>query len=225
MGYPTRPFWAGLDPDKPEPLNKVLAALHCYQVAAPRSNLYFEFTVDRKDHHRLTNGFLELQKLAALIHKEVFDSSTGKLATMSAHKAFIGLKFSTYHAIATGLDSISHLPAPTHRADNRPANITIPYTTIVSKLRQQHEYGRQAAKDTDGLAHTSGGNDFKAGGGKRSFSTLAGGNRAHKTVGSIPPSGAISGGGKRPLSAMSTVVGYHGIKGHNMLGFDGGMGS
>jgi len=69
----TRPFWAGLDPDKPEPLDKVLAALHCYQVAPPcdGSSFYFEFTVDSKDHHRLANGFPELQKLVAAINKEI----------------------------------------------------------------------------------------------------------------------------------------------------------
>jgi len=73
QAYPTRPFWAGFDPDKPEPLDKILAALHCYQVAAPsnHNNFYFEFTVDSKDYHRLANGFPELQKLAALIHKEI----------------------------------------------------------------------------------------------------------------------------------------------------------
>ena len=70
---PTRPFWAGLDPDKPEPLDKILAALHCYQVAAPsnHNSFYFEFTVDREDYHRLADGFPELQKLAALIYKDI----------------------------------------------------------------------------------------------------------------------------------------------------------
>jgi hypothetical protein len=83
--YPTRPFWAGLDPDKPEPRDKVLAALHCYQVASPgHSSFYFVFTVDRKDHHRLADGFPELQKLAAAIHKEI---------------PFVRLPFSTLHPI------------------------------------------------------------------------------------------------------------------------------
>jgi hypothetical protein len=57
-----------------------------------------------------------------------------------------------------------------------------------------------------------GGNDFKtgSGGGKRSFSNLAGGNKAHKLFGSIPT-------GKRPLSTMSALVGCHKVKGNNML--------
>jgi len=73
QAHPTRAFWAGLDPDKPEPLDKILAALHCYHVAAPsnHNSFYFDFTVDRKDHYRLADGFPELQKLAALIHKEI----------------------------------------------------------------------------------------------------------------------------------------------------------
>ena len=73
MTHPNRPFWAGLDPDRPEPLDKVLAALHCYQVAPPcdGSSLYFEFTIDREDYHRLANGFPELQKLAAAINKKI----------------------------------------------------------------------------------------------------------------------------------------------------------
>ena len=70
------------------------------------------------------------------------------------------------------------------------------------------------------------GNDFKAGsgggGGKRSFSTLAGGNKTHKTFGSILASGTLGDGGKRPLSTMSALVGCHKFKGHNMLGFYGG---
>jgi hypothetical protein len=64
-----RPFWAGLDPDNPEPLDKVLAALHCYQVAPPSvsDGFHFEFTVNRGDHHRIDNGFPELRKLAAAL--------------------------------------------------------------------------------------------------------------------------------------------------------------
>ena len=67
-----RPFWAGLDPDEPEPLDKILAALHCHQVAPLFShNTSFTFTVNREDHHRLADGFPELQKLAAAINKEI----------------------------------------------------------------------------------------------------------------------------------------------------------
>jgi len=64
-----RPFWAGLDPDKPEPLDKVLAALHCFHVAPPSvpDAFYFKFTVNREDHHRIGNGFSELQELIAVI--------------------------------------------------------------------------------------------------------------------------------------------------------------
>lgn len=67
-----RPFWAGLDPDKPEPLDKVLAALHCFQVAPPSASdaFYFEFTVNCEDHHRIGNGFPELQELAAAISQD-----------------------------------------------------------------------------------------------------------------------------------------------------------
>jgi len=66
---PARPFWAGLDPDKPEPLDKVLAALHCHQVSPPSAAdaFYFEFTVNREDHHRIDNGFPELQELSGAI--------------------------------------------------------------------------------------------------------------------------------------------------------------
>ncbi|KAK3371114.1 hypothetical protein B0T24DRAFT_627790 [Lasiosphaeria ovina] len=116
MAYPTRPFWAGLDPDKPERLDKVLAALHCYQVAPPSgSSFYFEFTVDRQDRHRLANGFPELQKLAAAINKKIafeYNPSTGKLSTMSLERALAGVKYAAYYAIAASLDSSSDLPAP-----------------------------------------------------------------------------------------------------------------
>ena len=66
---PARPFWTGLDPDKPEPLDKVLAALYCYQLSPPSAAdaFYFEFTVSREDHHRIDNGFPELQELSAAI--------------------------------------------------------------------------------------------------------------------------------------------------------------
>ncbi|KAK0725809.1 hypothetical protein B0H67DRAFT_551276 [Lasiosphaeris hirsuta] len=62
----TRPFWLGLDPDKPEPLDKVLAALYCFQVAPPSADdaSHFEFTVNRGDHRRIEGGFPELQNLA-----------------------------------------------------------------------------------------------------------------------------------------------------------------
>jgi hypothetical protein len=42
----------------------------------------------------------------------VFDPSTGKLATMSAQGPLFQLKLIIYHVIATGLESISHVPAP-----------------------------------------------------------------------------------------------------------------
>ena len=66
---PDRPFWTGLDPDKPEPLDKVLAALHCYQVSPPSAAdaFHFEFTVNREDHHRIDNGFPELRELSLAI--------------------------------------------------------------------------------------------------------------------------------------------------------------
>ncbi|KAK0719425.1 hypothetical protein B0H67DRAFT_660956 [Lasiosphaeris hirsuta] len=117
MAYPTRPFWAGLDSDKAEPLDKVLAALHCYQIAPPcdGSSLYFEFTVNRDDHHRLANGFIKLQKLAAAINKEIafeFDPSTGKLSTMSLETTLAIVKYEAYYTITAGLDSSRHLSAP-----------------------------------------------------------------------------------------------------------------
>jgi len=69
-----RPFWAGLDPDKPELLDKVLAAIHCFQVAPPSAEdaFHFEFTVNREDHHRIDNGFPELQELAAVINRNLY---------------------------------------------------------------------------------------------------------------------------------------------------------
>ena len=69
--YQPRPFWVGLDPDKPEPLDKVLAALHCFQVAPPSAcdAFYLEFTVNPEDHHRIDNGFPELQRLAKATRK------------------------------------------------------------------------------------------------------------------------------------------------------------
>ncbi|KAK3364765.1 hypothetical protein B0T24DRAFT_711993 [Lasiosphaeria ovina] len=106
MAYPTRPFWEGLD--------KVLAALHCHQVAPCGSGFYFEFTVDRQDGHRLANGFPELQKLAAAINKKMafeYNPSTGKLSTMSLESTLAGVKYEAYSAIAAGLDSSSHLAA------------------------------------------------------------------------------------------------------------------
>jgi len=67
-----RPFWEGLDPGKPEPLDKILAALHCYHVSAPTGGeLGFTFTVDIDDHHRIRRGFPELKKLAATIRREI----------------------------------------------------------------------------------------------------------------------------------------------------------
>ena len=65
-----RLFWAGLDPDNPEPLDKVLAAIHCFHVAPPSAldAFYFKFTVNRVDHHRIGNGFPELQELISAIN-------------------------------------------------------------------------------------------------------------------------------------------------------------
>jgi len=59
------PFWAGLDSDRPEPLDKILAALHCFQVAPPSAEdaFHFEFTVNREDHHRIDNSFPEYKSL------------------------------------------------------------------------------------------------------------------------------------------------------------------
>jgi len=98
--------------------------------------------------------------------------------------------------------------------------MTISYAAILSKLRLRYEVG---IVHMDGSAHMSGGNGLKAGGGgggggnnggKRSFSTLAAGNIAHKRFG---------GGGKRPLSTMPALVGYHEAEGNNnMLGNIGG---
>jgi hypothetical protein len=70
---PARQFWAGLDPDKPEPLDKVLAAIHCFHIAPPSmpDAFYFKFTVNREDHHRIGNGFPELQELIAAIRPKV----------------------------------------------------------------------------------------------------------------------------------------------------------
>lgn len=80
MASAPRPFWAGFDPDKPEPLDKVLAALHCYQVApryGDKYEPYFECKVIREDHHRIRNVFPELRKLAVAINRTVpFVSST-----------------------------------------------------------------------------------------------------------------------------------------------------
>ena len=74
-----RQFWAGLDPDRPESLDKVLAALHCFQVAPPSAcdAFYFEFTVNPEDHHRINNGFPELQRLAKATSKSLGNSCWG----------------------------------------------------------------------------------------------------------------------------------------------------
>jgi hypothetical protein len=86
--------------------------------------------------------------------------------------------------------------------------MTISYAAILSKLRRRYELGIHR----DGSAHMSGGGGNN--GGKRSFSTLAAGNTAHKTFG---------GGGKRPLSAISALACCHEAKGNsNMLGNAGG---
>jgi hypothetical protein len=71
-----RLFWAGLDPAKSEPLDKVLAALHCFHVAPPSvpDAFYFKFTVNREDHYRIGNGFPELQELVAAISQGHPDS-------------------------------------------------------------------------------------------------------------------------------------------------------
>jgi hypothetical protein len=67
----------GLDPDEHEPLSSVLAAIHCYQAAPPNGfeylspGHYFEFTVAEQDHHRIANGFPELQKLANVLGHEI----------------------------------------------------------------------------------------------------------------------------------------------------------
>lgn len=100
--------------------------------------------------------------------------------------------------------------------------MTISYAAVLSKLRRRYELGSHR----DGSAHMGGGNGLKAGsGGKRSFSTLAGGNAAHKTFGSIPPaSGKLGDGGKRPLSTILALTGCHEVKGNNnnRLGNAGG---
>jgi hypothetical protein len=74
---------------------------------------------------------------------------------------------------------------------NRPANMTIPYATIISKLRWWQEMYSHADKDKNGSGGTLAGdnaahgssampaNDKLGGGGKRSFSTLAGNTVAH----------------------------------------------
>lgn len=56
------PFWLGIDPAKPERLDKILATVHCFHVAPP-TDTYYEFTVDPVDRHRIHNGFPELQVL------------------------------------------------------------------------------------------------------------------------------------------------------------------
>ncbi|KAK0724101.1 hypothetical protein B0H67DRAFT_549957 [Lasiosphaeris hirsuta] len=122
-----RPFWAGLDTDKPEPLDKVLAALHCFQVAPPSASdaFYFVFTVNREDHHRIDNGFPELQELAAAISRDLysprrlipfeFDPSTGNLVTMAASLYATATSYIThecYHVIANSLESLGQLDKP-----------------------------------------------------------------------------------------------------------------
>ncbi|KAK0702166.1 hypothetical protein B0H67DRAFT_393032 [Lasiosphaeris hirsuta] len=108
-----RLFWTGLDSDKPEPLDKILAALHCFQVAPVFSqNLSITFIVDREDHYRLADGFPELQKLAAAINKETpfeLDPSTGKLTTMSSETALEFIKYQVFSVIAAGLKSMGPL--------------------------------------------------------------------------------------------------------------------
>ncbi|KAK0724269.1 hypothetical protein B0H67DRAFT_550084 [Lasiosphaeris hirsuta] len=119
--HPARPFWAGLDPDKPEPLDKVLAALHCFQIAPPSScdALHFEFTINRDDHHRIKNGFPELRKLTAAIGHWVipfeFDPSTGKLSTMAVdlfNRAGGLICCDSYRLIGNGLESLGQLDKP-----------------------------------------------------------------------------------------------------------------
>ncbi|KAK3345906.1 hypothetical protein B0T25DRAFT_520445 [Lasiosphaeria hispida] len=111
-----RPFWEGLDPDKPEPLDKIIAALHCYHVRPPAGGqLRFTFTVDKDDYHRIHRGFPELKKLAAAIRTEIpfeFDPSTGKLTTMDAKVALMDLKAHVYYLVASGIESARRLPEP-----------------------------------------------------------------------------------------------------------------
>ncbi|KAK3363723.1 hypothetical protein B0T25DRAFT_576265 [Lasiosphaeria hispida] len=111
-----RPFWVGLDPDKPEPLGKILAALHCYHAGPPfDGQLCFTFTVHSDDHHRIHNGFPELKKLAAVIHTEIpfeFDPSTGKLTTMAATRVLMNLKTNIWHLLANHIESACRLPEP-----------------------------------------------------------------------------------------------------------------
>ncbi|KAK0749117.1 hypothetical protein B0T18DRAFT_388770 [Schizothecium vesticola] len=117
-----RLFWAGLDPDKPEPLDKVLAALRCFHVAPPSvpDAFFFKFTVNREDHHRIGNGFPELQELIAAIsqgHPDSirwpipfeFDPSTGNLAIMAAAvyaNAMTYISHDCYRAVANSLESL-----------------------------------------------------------------------------------------------------------------------
>jgi hypothetical protein len=46
------------------------SALKAWALLRPPA-FFYEFTVDSKDHDRLANGFPELQKLVAAIHKEI----------------------------------------------------------------------------------------------------------------------------------------------------------
>ncbi|KAK0753588.1 hypothetical protein B0T18DRAFT_452640 [Schizothecium vesticola] len=89
-----RAFWVGLDPDEAEPLSMILAAIHCYQVAPPLGvdylspGHYFEFTVADRDHHRIANGFPELQELANFLGHEIpFLNSMASLPSPAGPRA------------------------------------------------------------------------------------------------------------------------------------------
>ncbi|KAH6622719.1 hypothetical protein F5144DRAFT_656268 [Chaetomium tenue] len=141
-------FWQGLDPTKPERLSKVLAALHCFHIAPPTDIFHCEFTVHPTDHHRIYDGFPELQLLEKLIDKNIhftvtpsaalapspvefhfltasqhFDASTGTLATMYHTSFHTNILFALSNEMHVGLRSLhSHPGSVGALARQRPYN-------------------------------------------------------------------------------------------------------
>ncbi|KAK0729662.1 hypothetical protein B0H67DRAFT_638254 [Lasiosphaeris hirsuta] len=203
-----RPFWAGLTPDKPEPLGKILTALHCYQITPPSyDNPPFTFAVDRKDHYRLSNdSFPELQKLAAAINKQIpfeLDPLTRKLTAMDHQRVFDAHKLQADATSGRALAYLRHYQdlvkqiakSPTdefvrpfdNKTQNHPANITVPYAAILSDLHVL--FGCTEMNDgVDMSMRSSAGASGSIGSGMRSFSTLAGRNNMANggTFGFVP---------------------------------------
>ncbi|EAQ84083.1 predicted protein [Chaetomium globosum CBS 148.51] len=153
-------FWQGLDPTKPERLSKVLVALHCFHIAPPTDIFHCEFTVHPADHHRIYDGFPELQLLEELIDKNIhfqpppspfvfhfltasqhFDASTGALATIYHTSSHKNVCFALSNEMHVGLRSLlSHPGSVGALARQRP------YNGVARREGEVHTHGRQLGR-------------------------------------------------------------------------------